>query len=74
MSNVPNYFEPELVGSTARAILAERGETMTYVRLTEQLFREKYTGPVTLHFAQGQPVRAEIPSAPTRIRLDRKAD
>lgn len=38
------------------------------------LHQNRYTGPVTLHFHEGKPLVAELPSAPpTRVKLDPKA-
>lgn len=43
----------------------------TFPQLLERLHAERHTGPVVIHFAQGQPNVIEIPSAPTRIALDK---
>jgi hypothetical protein len=44
----------------------------TFPEVLEGFYRDKHTGPVTVHFAQGVPNVVEIPEEPMRIRLDKR--
>lgn len=44
-------------------------ESMSYMRLSERLYAERFNGAVLLHFRNGIPREVEIPKAPTKIRL-----
>lgn len=43
----------------------------TFPALLERLYREQFTGPVTLYFGQGVPTDVEFPATAARIRLDK---
>lgn len=45
--------------------------TSTFAQVIEALYRNKHTGPVIIHFAQGHPNSVELPKEPERIRLDK---
>jgi hypothetical protein len=45
-------------------------ERPTFAQMLEQLYAEKHTGPVIVHFAQGHPRHVEIPAASTTFVLD----
>jgi hypothetical protein len=44
--------------------------TATFAETLDKLHADQHTGPVTIHFQHGMPKSVEIPSEPTRIRLD----
>lgn len=44
----------------------------TFGEMLERLWKDKHTGPVILHLAQGVPNTIEIPSEPTRIKLEKR--
>jgi hypothetical protein len=44
----------------------------TFPALLQRLYREQFTGSVTMHFGQGVPTTVEIPAPPTRIVLDKR--
>jgi hypothetical protein len=46
-------------------------EILSFADVLYRLHAEKHTGPVTIHFHQGQPQSIEIPAEPTRITLDK---
>jgi hypothetical protein len=48
--------------------------TETFPALLQRLYREQYTGAVTMHFGQGVPTMVELPATPTRIILDKRRD
>ena len=54
--------------------MSQTGEAAQLLSFTDVLMRlhaEKHTGPVTIHFHQGQPQAIEIPVSTTRIQLDK---
>jgi hypothetical protein len=46
---------------------------LTFAQFLEAMYAQRHTGAVTLHFAQGCPLRIEIPREPRRIHLQRAA-
>lgn len=45
-------------------------DRVSFFGMLERLYAQRHTGPVVVHFAQGQPNVIELPSEPTRIALD----
>lgn len=46
-------------------------DRVSFAAMLERLYSEKHTGPVVVHFAQGQPNVIEMPCEPVRISLDK---
>ena len=44
----------------------------SFATVLDDLWRQRHTGPITIHFAQGVPNVVEIPEAPMRIALDNR--
>jgi len=44
---------------------------LTWAALLEKLYRERFTGAVTLHWAEGVPNAYDFPVPPVRLRLDK---
>jgi hypothetical protein len=47
-------------------------ERQTFDAWLVNVYAQRFTGPVTIHFAQGVPNVVEIPCQPTKIVLDRR--
>lgn len=62
------------MGREQRANHATPEGVLTFGQFLETMFAQKHTGPVTLHFAEGYPLKVDIPSDPRRICLTRAAD
>lgn len=45
-------------------------QTLSFAEALEQLWVAKHTGPVIVNMLHGRPMALEIPSEPTRIKLD----
>lgn len=64
-------------GVDAMKLQTEQRVTVTvtdepsFFELLERFWREKYTGPLTVHMAQGRPNVVELPGQPVRIKLGR---
>ena len=42
----------------------------SFAAVLDDLWRQRHTGPVTVHFQSGRALTVEIPEAPLRISLD----
>ncbi len=43
----------------------------TFAEMLHRLFTEKHTGPVVVHFAEGQPTAVDIVAPPVQVKLDK---
>lgn len=44
-----------------------------FATVLDDLWRQKHTGPITVHFAEGVAQQVDYPQEPMRIKLDRRA-
>ncbi len=54
------------------ALIVEPTVRPSLPELLERLWKERHTGQVVLHYAQGFVATVEFPAEPQRVRLDNK--
>lgn len=57
---------------TPAALAALRQQDrVSFPALLQYLHRAQHTGPIVIHFAQGQPNMIDVPNEPTRIKVEK---